>query len=357
LSNDPNLPPYDPTRERVQYYYGGLPIPGPGGIILLAILYLILLLSVVAAISAAIAGPVLRVIGKLYDWDNPPGWGYAFTAAFVGFFAFFLVAVFQVEAGGQDMYHSKAMPLTAEWFQFVLDVYSLPILACAAGMWWRMGQGEFEVFAGVFGFVRAVLVAALCLWISSQMIAASAGRVVEGANETQEGFIAGVLGLSMLAGFVAVVGGVFATIPLYLGARLLARGSAPRAGLGRIFVTAVLVVLTWLGASMALELCFNALDKAYFYFKDPAVAASVNVSPFLYLLPPALGFGLCQLTAVGLSGSVLAWRLKPRFEGRAGWIRASIAAFFAIAAVVVPFTLLIIAMIASGEFKELFQYF
>jgi hypothetical protein len=356
LTHDPNLPPYDPARERIQWYYGGLPIPGPGGIILLAILYLILLLSVVAAISAAIAGPILRVIGKLYEWDNPPGWGYAFTAAFMGFFAFFLVAVFQVEAGGRDMYHTTALPLTPEWFDFVLNVYTLPLLACGAVMWWRM-QGEYAVFAGVFGFVRAVLVGALCFWISSQIIAASAGRVVEGANETQEGFIAGLLGLSMLGAFVAVVGGVFATLPLFAGARLLARGSAPRPGLGRIFVTAVLVVLTWLGASMALELCFNALDKPYFYFKDPSVAASLNVSPFLYLLPFGLGFLLCQLTAVGLSGALVASRLKPRFEGRGGWLRASFIAFFAIAAAVVPFTLLIIAMIASGEFKEIFQYF
>lgn len=356
MSDDPNTPPWDPTRERVQWYYGGLPIPGGGGILMLAIVYLILLLSVVAAISAAIAGPVLRVVGKLYEWDNPPGWGYAFTAAFFGFFAFFLVAILQVEAGGRDMYHTNAPPLTAEWFEFVLNVYSLPLLACAAVMWWRM-HAEFAVFAGVFGFLRAVLVSALCLWVSTQMIAASAGRVVEGANETQEGFIAGLLGLSMLAGFVAVVGGLFATIPLFVGARLLARGGAPSAGLGRIFVTAVLVVLTWLGVSMALEFCFNALDKAYFYFKDPAIAASSNVSPFLYLLPPAMGFALCQLTAVGLAGAVLARRLKPRFEGRSGWIRASIIAFFAIAAAVVPFVLLIIAMIASGEFKEIFQYF
>jgi hypothetical protein len=54
---------------------------------------------------------------------------------------------------------------------------------------------------------------------------------------------------------------------------------------------------------------------------------------------------------------VLAWRAKAGFDGRAGWLRAGVVAFFAIAAVVVPFTLLIIAMIASGEFKELFQYF
>jgi hypothetical protein len=356
LTHDPNLPPFGPARERVQWYYGGLPIPGPGGIIALAIVYLILLLSVVAAISAAIAGPVLRVVGKLYEWDNPPGWGYAFTAAFLGFFAFFLVAIFQVEAGGRDMYHSTALPLTAAWFEFVLNVYSLPILACAAAMWWRM-HAEYAVFAGVFGFVRAILVSALCLWISSQMIAASAGRVVEGANESADGFVAGVLGLSMLAAFVAVVGGVFALLPVFVGTRLLARGGLPRAGLVRSFVTAVLVVLTWLGASLAAEFCFNALDKAYFYFKDPAVAASVTVSPLVYLLPSAIGFALCQLTAVGLAGSVLAWRAKAGFDGRAGWLRASVVAFFAIAAVVVPFTLLIIAMIASGEFKELFQYF
>lgn len=356
MTNDPNLPPWDPARERVQWWYGGLPIPGGGGILMLAIVYFILLLSVVAAISAAIAAPVLRTVGKLYEWDNPPGWGYAFTAAFLGFFAFFLVAVLQVEAGGRDMYHTTALPLTAEWFDFVLNVYTLPILACAAVMWWRM-HDEFAVFAGVFGFVRAILVSLLCLWISTQMIAASAGRVVEGVNETQEGFIAGLLGLSMLGTFVAVVGGMFATLPLLAGARWLAHGSAPRAGLGRIFVTAVLVVLTWLAASMALELCFNALDKPFFYFKDPAVAQSINISPWLYLLPSTVGFALCQLTAVGLAGGVIAWRLKPRFEGRAGWIRASIVALVSIAAAVVPFALLISAMIASGEFKELFQYF
>jgi hypothetical protein len=354
LTNDPNLPPYDPARDRVQWYYGGLPIPGPGGIILLAILYLILLLSVVAAISAAIAGPVLRVVGKLYEWDNPPGWGYAFTAAFVGFFAFFLVAVFQVEAGGRDMYHSTAVALTPEWFDFILNVYSLPILACAAAMWWRM-HGEYAVFAGLFGFFRAILVSLLCLWVSTQMIAASAGRVVEGANETQEGFIAGVLGLSMLGAVFSVVGGVFALLPVFMGTRLAARGGTPRAGLGRSFITAVLVVLTWLGASMAAELCFNALDRAYFYFKDPALAGTV--SPVVYLLPSAIGFALCQLTAVGLAGSVLAWRAKAGFDGRGGWIRASLVAFVGIAAAVVPFALLITAMIASGEFKELFQYF
>ncbi len=354
MTNDPNLPPFDPARERVQWYYGGLPIPGGGGIIMLAIVYLILLLSVVAAISAAIAGPVLRVVGKLYEWDNPPGWGYAFTAAFFGFFAFFLVAILQVEAGGRDMYHTTALPLTAEWFDFVLNVYSLPILACAVVMWWRM-HGEFAVFAGVFGFLRAILVSMLCLWISTQMIAASAGRIVDGVQETQQGFSEGIRGLSMMALFFAVVGGAVATLPLTIGTRLAARGGAPRAGLGRSFVTAVLVVLTWLGASMAAELCFNALDKAYWYFKDPAVAGTV--SPFLYLLPPAIGFALCQLTAVGLAGSVLVWRAKAGFDGRAGWVRASAVSFAAIAVAVVPFVLLIVAMIASGEFKEIFQYF
>jgi len=353
LTNDPNLP-FDPTRERVQWYYGGLPIPGGGGIIMLAVVYLILLLSVVAAISAAIAGPVLRVVGKLYEWDNPPGWGYAFTAAFLGFFAFFLVAIFQVEAGGRDMYHTTALPLTAEWFEFVLNVYSLPILACAVVMWWRM-HTEYAVFAGVFGFVRAILVSLLCLWISTQMIAASAGRIVDGVQETQQGFIEGFLGLSMMALFFAVVGGVFSLLPVFLGTRMLARGGVPRAGLGRSFVTAVLVVLTWLGASMAAELCFNALDKAYWYFKDPAVAGTV--SPLVYLLPSAIGFALCQLTAVGLSGSVLVWRAKAGFDRRAGWLRASLVALVGIAAAVVPFAFLITAMIASGEFKELFQYF
>lgn len=350
--HDPDFP----NRPRIQYYYGGLPIPGPGGIIALAVVYFILLLSVVAAISAIIAGPVLRVVGKLYDWDNPPGWGYAFSAAFLGFFAYFLVAVFLLDPDTVRMPKVVPLPFTVAWFWHALEVHGLPILACAATIWWWMHE-DYDVFAGLFGFVRAILASVLCLWISTQMIAASAGRVVDGANETADGFVAGVLGLGMLTLIVAVVGGLFATLPVFAGTRLLARGDAPRPGLGRAFVTAVLVVATWLAVSLALEFCFNALDKPYFYFKDPAVAASVNVSPFLYLLPFALGFVLCQATAVGLAGGVVAARFKPRFAGRAGWIRASVVAFFAVAAAVVPFTLLIVAMIASGEFKELFQYF
>jgi hypothetical protein len=355
--------PFDPLNQRLPLFPteeeknrgGGLPAPGGGGIVLLAILYLILLLSTVAAISALVAAPVLKFFGKLLDWDDAPSWGFAFTAAFFGFFAYFLVALLQTMAGGREMYDPVAPALTLPWIIHNVTVKTLPILACAAVIWWRMAR-HFRVFEGIGGFLRSVAVSVLCLWISTAMIDASARRVAN-AHESGQTTLEAMLGLSFLAVVFGVLGGLVSVVPLWIGMRIAAPRGAVKPGLIRSYFTAVMVLLTWLLGSLLLEFCFNMLDPVYFYFKDPAVAQQASLTAFEYLLPFALGFVCLQLAAVGFAGGVITKLLAPLFPGRAGWMRASMLALSGIAAAVLPCALLIAAMAASGQFQVLFQYF
>ena len=350
-----NRPPPLFPEEDERTPSGGLPAPGGGGIVLLAILYFILLLSTVAAVSAIVAAPVLKSFGKLLDWDNAPSWGFAFSAAFFGFFAYFLVAVTQTTVGGRDMYDPVASALTPAWMIHNLTVKTLPILACAAVIWWRLGR-RFRAFAGIAGGLRSVAVSVLCLWISTAMIDASARRVAN-AHESGQSTLEAMLGLSILGVFFGVLGGFVTLVPLWIGMRIAASRHAVKPGLIRTYFTAVLVLLTWLAGTLLLEFCFNTLDPVYFYLKDSGVARQASLTPFEYLLPFALGFVCLQIAAVGFAGGVVAKLLAPLFQGRAGWIRASMLAFTGIAAAVAPCAALIAAMAASGQFKELFQYF
>lgn len=363
MSYDPNLPP-DPTNfwdprndwnDVKARTSGGLPLPGGGGILMLAILYLIMLLSIAAAVSAIVAGPVVRVFGKLIDWDDPPSWGASFAAAFFGFFAYFLISIFQVEAGGKEMYRVTEVMWTLPWWEHTLSVFALPILACASVMWWWLRK-SYYAYAGIVGWLRAFVVAVLCHWISTVVIATSARRVISGENESVDGYIAGFLGLGMVAGGFAAIGGIGSAVLIYAGTRVFGDSGETRPGVLRSYATAVLLLLTYLLGSLAFEFCFNALDAVYLYVKGKAPLPE-GMSEFQYLLPYALGFVCQQLAIVGFAGGILQWREGDLFPGRRGWLVATLVAFIAIAATVVPFGLIIAAMASSGEFKEIFQYF
>lgn len=366
---DPNNP-YDPRNEPGHPENpnwptgggsggGGLPAPGGGGIVLLAILYFIMILSTAAVISATIAAPVLVFLGKWFDWENPPPWSWAFTAAFFGFFAYFLVAISMIGVGSnKDLYDLPANLWTIPNLLHQLAIQTPPLLACGSVIWWRLGK-EFRAFEGFRGWLRSVGAAILCLVISTTMIAATARRVAD-INPASVGDLEGLLGLGLISVIFAGFGALLGMIPIAIGVKTRRSTEAPaRIGFWRIYFATALGLIVWFNASLWLEYCFNMLDPIYFFFDDEAVAAEIlsSHSQLGYILPFALGSLCTQLAAFGFAGGAIAARLRPAFSGRAGWLAASTLGFLSVVLAGMPFVLLLTAMYLSGSAKELFQSF
>lgn len=360
---DPRNDPYHP--ENPNPFGGGGPGGGPGGgagggggIVILAILYLIMILSTAAVISATIAAPVLVTIGKLLDWDDPPPWSWAFSAAFLGFFAYFLVAVLLISGtGNKDLYDVPANLWTIPNLLQMIEIQSLPLLACGSVIWWRLKE-HFRGFAGFPGWLRSLGAAALCLWISTAMIAAT-GRRVADANESSQSMIEGMMGLGLVSSIFSIGGALVAMIPLAIVVKASKSGAGAKIGFWKTYFAAFLVLLVWFNGSLLLEFLFNTLDPVYFFFKEEEVRAEVlkTQSKFGYLLPYYLGFLCTQLVVFGWAGHVVAARLRPVFEGRSGWMLASFLSFMSIVAAITPFAVLLTALYFSGAAPELFQSF
>jgi hypothetical protein len=220
---------------------GAMIMNGPGILVLALLLTLVYVaLGLIgAALVALIAGPVIMVMTRVFDWRNAPSFRTSFVAAFFGLVAFFvllLATAFLLKAAGGYWTHESRLfahhgipeilsgsrdPLIVH-VPFLLALALPGVLACAAVLRWRID----EPYSGVGGYVKAIFVSIVALGVSLGFVAWLVGQF----SVVREYFTAHAASapsmettLFVALGIVifTIPGALFAGLTLYVVTRLL----------------------------------------------------------------------------------------------------------------------------------------
>jgi len=329
-------------------------VPGSVQATNLVVILFILVNAFLAGVAAIIGGPVLYGLAKMANWDTRLRLGKAWQASFIAYFGSFAVYSFQSMGRpsgfgppNTDSYFSPEM------IAYALSVQGLPMLACAAIIVWRLR----EDFRGVFGFLRALLFSWTSLGISGLMLAMIAYRMTN-FEETGEGLVDGMLGVTFAAIVFTMLGSVAAFVVVWLSARFGPRPEKPH-GFWKTYGTAVLVLLGWFVIAGLFEFIFVSAETIWEWYlgyrsaNDPSVYMQANSAELHKWIIAAAVVHTVPLLIIG---SILSTKLSPVFSGRAGWFRAVFTSFAAVAAAWIPVGLLIYWLYTIGEFDDMAMY-
>lgn len=329
-------------------------IPGSVQATNLVVILFILVNAVLAGVAAIIGGPVLFALAKMANWDTRLRLGKAWQTSFIAYFGSF--AVYSLQSMGRPS--GFGPPVTdnffaPEMFAYALSVQGLPMLACAAIIVWRLR----EDFRGVFGFVRALLFSGISLGFSGLMLAMIAYRMMN-FDESAEGFVEGMLGVSLVAIVFTLLGSVTAFVVVSLSAKLGPRPEKPH-GFWKIYGTAVLVLLAWFVVAGLFEFIFmsaEAIWEWYLGYRDANDPGAYLETNGVELRTWIIAASIVHVMPLLIVGSILSTKLSPVFSGRAGWFRAVFTSFAAVVAAWIPVGMLIYWLYLIGEFDDMAMY-
>ena len=219
---------------------------------LVSVVGVIIVVFVAYAALLAIAGGLFIELLSRQQSGTPPGWMQSYEAALVGY-AYALI--------GHLLWLWLTSGLAAAATtggtvgidpQTIGEVFSLPVLRAVLSWLWpaifiaaAVLCVKSQMYGGLFGYVRAALVCLLSLPLSLLLPMA----ILKGLDQRLAG-IGGIdgmpealLGLTVLLGLYAAIGGLLAGVVLYVSSRAL-NPAGPRSA-RRAYLTGFLALLAW----------------------------------------------------------------------------------------------------------------
>jgi len=314
------------------------------GMTLLAALVIVAFFYVVAAVGAVVGGVIILYLTKLFGRRDIT-YAETYPAAFAGFSVYLGVSMVMTLLFGEAQRPPPGASVS-DIVSTIAAMQTVPVLSCALMVMRQLGTP----YAGILGFLRAVVAAALSLVISLVVCAVVFIQAGEGVariaairmnpNDVADALTYIALPLALLS----AIGGLFTAALL----RAPAKREPKAASFARLYATGALALLAYALSIVLVEAAGGTIDPLFAWLYNewvpwrPGMVPREPLPPLNWLL---LSAAVAQLAAIAGAAAVLIYRMPSAFAGTR-WINAYVIALISVAVVFTP--LIAIAVYGMG---------